>query len=155
MYSSKIIKNIFEDLKRITKADYSLHSLDGKELEGTFKKGTVRDEVVEGFASSGADSQTLDGFYFFRVKSRKSDNFILIVNAYGGDGYMLGRIALSELTHILGMGDDASDKEDFYRGIINDSLLPADIDREAGRLKISGALKRCVYRIRDDSKYVL
>ena len=155
MYSSKVIKSIFEDLKRITKADYALHSLDGKELEGTFKKGTIREETVEAFALSGADSQTLEGNYFFRLKSSKADNFILIVNAYGGDGYMLGRIALSELMHILGVGDDASDKQDFYRGIINDSLLPSDIEREAGRLKIAGDLTRNVYQIRISPDFVL
>ncbi len=155
MYSVKVIKNIFEDLKRITKADYALYGQDGTLLYGTFKSQPVKQETIGGFISSGADSQTLEGFYFFRVKSEKADNMILVVNGYGGDGYMFGRIALSELACLLGMGDDASDLDDLYRGIIFDRMLPGDIEREAGRLKVPAGLQRCVYCIKTDGDVLL
>ena len=150
MYLTKVIKNIFDDLKRITKADFALYGQDGNLLYGTFKNQPVKQETVSGFISSGADSQTLEGFYFFRVKSEKADHMTLIVNGYGGDGYMFGRIALSELVCLLGMGDDASDLDDLYRGIIFDRMLPGDIEREAGRLKVHAGLHRCVYCIKTD-----
>ncbi len=150
MYLTKVIKNIFDDLKRITKADFALYGQDGNLLYGTFKNQPVKQETVSGFISSGADSQTLEGFYFFRVKSEKADHMTLIVNGYGGDGYMFGRIALSELACLLGLGDDASDLDDLYRGIIFDRMLPADIEREAKRLKIPAGLKRCIYCVKID-----
>ena len=77
MYSVKVIKNIFDDLKRITKADYALYGQDGTLLYGTFKSQPVKQETIGTFISSGADSQTLEGFYFFRVKSEKADNMTL------------------------------------------------------------------------------
>ena len=154
MYSAKIVKSIIDDLKRITKADYCLCGADGHKLASTFEKNSIKTGVIETFIESGADSQNIDGYYFFRVKSSKGDNFVLAVNAYGGDGYMFGRIALSELTHLLDFGDEASDRGDFFRALINDSLLPSDMEREAGRLKLQSNKERNVYTIKIESDYI-
>lgn len=152
MFSIKLIESCLEDLKRITRADFYLCDLLGELLVNTFEQFSLDKSIIMDFSSSSAESQNLKGFYFQKIRSDNGDELILVVYAGGNDGYMLSRIAASEVQHMLGVGSESIDKNEFFHDLLMDNILPGEIEKRAHKLKIRDNISRVVYSILIDDE---
>lgn len=147
MQSLKLVQSGLEDLKRITRADFYLCDESIDELINTFDQIVVDKDIIAGFIQSSADSQNIKGYYYQKVSINPNENLILIVYAGGNDGYMISRIAASEILHLMGTKSANEDKEEFFRDLVLDNILPGEIEKRARKLKIHGSATRVVYYI--------
>lgn len=154
MLSVKLLQSGLEDLKNITRADFYLQDLDGDVLVDTARKGDGDKELIAGFIESSAESQNVKGAYYQKIEIDSETTFILVVYAAGNDGYMLSRIATSEIVHLVGANRGKLDKEEFFKDILLDNILPADIDRRGKSLKYKEGISRTVYSIMLDEDFV-
>ena len=152
MASTKILKSGLEDLKRITRADFFLCGNDGEAICSTFDRFPLKEQVIESFVMSSAEGQEVNGHHFFKITGKSDDKYVLIVNAHGGDGYMLGRIAVSEVMHFLGMGSERMDKEEYYQDLLTSQMVSAEIQARASKLGIPTDISRAVYCIETDEE---
>lgn len=150
MASTKIIKSGLEDLKRITRADFYVCDGDGIQVCSTFEKLTIKDSSITSFIQSSAEGQEINGHHFFKITKSDDEKYIVIVNAHGGDGYMIGRIAVSEVMHFLGLGSERMDQDEFYQELLSSEMVPSEIDARARKLKIVNNILRAVYCIEMD-----
>ena len=127
MASTKILKSGLEDLKRITRADFYLCNSDCEPICSTFDKLSIKESVISSFIASSAEGQEVNGHHFFKIVKDDDERYVLIVNAHGGDSYMFGRIAVSEVMHFLGMGSEKMDKEEFYQGLLSGQMVSSEI----------------------------
>lgn len=148
----KLIESGLEDLKRITRADYYLCDSNGEELVSTFEQLNVEKDIIINFADSSAESQNIKGYYFQKIVLEQEDVLILVVYAGGNDGYMLSRIAASEIKHLMGARSEIKDKEEFYKDIILDNILPAEIEKRAVKIKVRDNIRRIVYCVLVDEE---
>lgn len=147
MLSVKLITSGLEDLKRITKADFYLADREGDVLVNTFEQFGLEKNIITEFAHSSAESQNIKGYYFQKIRVDDSEDLILVVYANGNDGYMLSRIASSEIKHLVGIGASNMDKYELYRDVLLDNILPAEALRRSSKLKIHNNSKRVVYEV--------
>lgn len=152
MASTKIIKSGLEDLKRITRSDFYVCDSEGIQICSTFDKLTIKDSSITSFIQSSAEGQEVNGHHFFKLTGAGEEQYVLIVNAHGGDGYMLGRIAASEVMHFLGMGSDKMDKEEYYQELLSSQMVSSEILSRASKLKIAPGVSRAVYCIETDEE---
>lgn len=154
MLSIKLLQSGLEDLKNITRADFYLCDSEGDILIDTAGKGDSDRELIEGFISSSAESQNIKGAYYQKIIIDSDTTFVLVVYAAGNDGYMLSRIAASEIIHLVGAHKGKQDKEEFYRDLLLDNILPADIERRIKSLKLKDGVMRTVYSIMLEDDFI-
>ena len=65
---------------------------------------------------------------------------------------MLGRIAVSEVMHFLGMGSEKMDKEEFYQELLSSQLVSSEIQSRSSKLGIATNIHRAVYCIETDEE---
>lgn len=152
MASKKILKSGLEDLKRITRADFYLCNSEGEAICSTFDRLSIKESVISSFIMSSAEGQEVNGHHFFKISRDEEEIYVLIVNAHGGDGYMLGRIAVSEVMHFLGMGSEKMDKEEFYQELLSSQLVSSEIQSRSSKLGIATNIHRAVYCIETDEE---
>lgn len=153
MLSLKLIQSAIKDLKNITQADYALFDNEGSVLVQTYDKGGLKDVEILSFLESGASSQEIGTNHYFRIE-KDDDIYALLVNSRAGDGHIYGRIAVSEITHFMNAGSDRLEKEEFYRDIINERIIPSAISSGAAKLKISLTGTRVVYYIETETEFL-
>lgn len=147
MLSSKIIQSSINDLKKITKADFCVADETGRELVTTFEYLDLPQDIIMGFAASPADSQNISGYHLLKIIDEDDIVYVLIVHGNGSDGYVLGRIAVSEITHLLSAYKERVDYNGFYQNLLMDNLLTVDIYNKANKLNIRAVLDRVIYLI--------
>lgn len=146
MISTKLIQSSLEDLKEITKADFCVADLEGRELISTFEEFPVSPKVLQSFLDSEAQSQMVANCYMLKCEDAP-EPYLLLVNAGGGDGYQLGRIAVSAIGHLLEATRERVDKDSFYQSLLSDNLSGMELYNKAGRLNIKADQQRVVYVI--------
>ena len=67
MISNQILQSTLDGLKSITKTDFGIYDLDGKQLVSTLPDTEADKADLAGFAQSQADSQTIGELQFFKV----------------------------------------------------------------------------------------
>ena len=153
MVASGLLESALTDLKNISSADFCICDEEGRVLVTTFDKFSLKTETIVGFMENDSNNQETLGYHFFKLDIKDEGRFAIVVDSKGKDGYMLGRIAVSELRHLYNIGTGKLDINDFYRNLISGQMLPSDIYAQATRLKIVTNVLREVYCIEVDADY--
>ncbi len=150
MISSQVIKSSIDELKAIAKVDLSVWDLEGKVIAATFESGEITPALIAGFAESPADSQVIGTHHLMKVLDEEEVLYILDANGSGEETYMLGKIAVSQLQHLILAYKERYDRNNFFQNLLLDNMLLVDIYNKARKLHIEAAVPRAVFLIETD-----
>lgn len=151
MISNQVIQASINDLKTITRVDICVMDLDGNELAATFEHSESYKKIVDYFVSSPADSQEIQGSHYFKVYDKKQAVYILVTKAGNEDAHTIGKVAVSQLQHLLAAYKEKYDKNNFMQNLLLDNLLRVDIYNRAKQLHIETEARRVVFIV--ETKY--
>lgn len=152
MISSQVIRSSIEELKAISKVDLSVWDLEGKIVAATFESDEIEPALVAGFAGSPADSQVIGAHHLMKVLDEDEVLYILDAKGNNEDTYMLGKIAVSQLQHLIIAYKERYDRNNFFQNLLLDNMLLVDIYNKAKKLHIEAAVRRAVFLIETDKE---
>lgn len=151
MISNQILQNTIDGLKSITRIDLCVTDTEGIILASTFSEAEQSQSAVLAFVESPADSQTLQGFQFFKVFDEHQLEYVLLAKGTTEDVYMIGKIAAYQIQNLLVAYKERFDKDNFIKNLLLDNLLLVDIYNRAKKLHIEIDVRRTVFII--ETKY--
>ena len=88
------------------------------------------------------------------MKVLDEDEVLYILDAKGNneDTYMLGKIAVSQLQHLIIAYKERYDRNNFFQNLLLDNMLLVDIYNKAKKLHIEAAVRRAVFLIETDKE---
>lgn len=146
MISTQTIQNSLEELKAITHVELGVYELDGSPVAATTQEH-IAAETLTGFASSPADSQVMGADHLLKVMDEGELRYLLVARGMGDDAYMVGRIAVSELQHLITAYKERFDRNNFFQNLLLDNLLRVDIYNRAKKLRIDVSAPRAVFLV--------
>lgn len=148
MISNQIIQTTIDDLRGITRIDLCVLDVSGSQIAATFdmEEGVSRD-ILGAFAASPAESQSLQGYHFFKVYDEGQLSYVLLVKGTSDDAYMIGKIAVKQLEGLIVAYKQRFDRNNFIQNLLLDNLLLVDISNQAKKLHINQDTLRVVYLI--------
>lgn len=152
MISSQVIRSSIEELKTISKIDLSVWDLEGKVVAATFESEEITPSLISGFADSPADSQVIGAHHLMKVLDEDELLYILDARGSGEDAYMLGKIAVSQLQHLIIAYKERYDRNNFFQNLLLDNMLLVDIYNRAKKLHIEASVRRAVFLIETDKE---
>ena len=152
MISSQVIRSSIEELKAISKIDLSVWDLEGKVVAATFESDEITPELIAGFAASPADSQVMGMHHLMKVLDEEEVLYILDAKGGSEDTYMLGKIAVSQLQHLIVAYKERYDRNNFFQNLLLDNMLLVDIYNRAKKLHIEASARRAVFLIETDKE---
>lgn len=152
MISGQIIKNSIEELSAISKVDLAVWDSEGKEIAATFETGDISPTLISGFVESPADSQVIGQHHLLKVLDEEAVLFVLDAKGSSEDTYMIGRIAVSQLQHLIIAYKERYDRNNFFQNLLLDNMLLVDIYNRAKKLHIEAAVPRAVFLIETDKE---
>ena len=152
MISSQVIRSSIEELKTISKIDLSVWDLEGKVVAATFESEEITPVLVSGFADSPADSQVIGAHHLMKVLDEDEVLFILDAKGSSEEAYMLGKIAVSQLQHLIIAYKERYDRNNFFQNLLLDNMLLVDIYNRAKKLHIEASVRRAVFLIETDKE---
>lgn len=152
MISGQIIKNSIEELSAISKVDLAVWDSEGKEIAATFETGDISPTLISGFVESPADSQVIGQHHLLKVLDEEAVLFVLDAKGGSEDTYMIGRIAVSQLQHLIIAYKERYDRNNFFQNLLLDNMLLVDIYNRAKKLHIEAAVPRAVFLIETDKE---
>lgn len=152
MISGQIIKNSIEELSAISKVDLAVWDSEGKEIAATFETGDISPTLISGFVESPADSQVIGQHHLLKVLDEEAVLFVLDAKGSSEDTYMIGRIAVSQLQHLIIAYKERYDRNNFFQNLLLDNMLLVDIYNRAKKLHIEVAVPRAVFLIETDKE---
>ena len=147
MISGQVIQNAIDELKTITRVDLCVLDTDGNQVATTFTDEQPDVSSIELFVQSPADSQVMQGCHFFKIMDNQIPEYVLVSRGNGEDGYMIGKIAVSELRNLMIAYHEKQDRNSFIQNVLMDNMLLVDIYNRAKKLHIDIEAKRVVYLI--------
>ena len=150
MISSQVIRSSIEELKAISKIDLSVWDLEGKVVAATFESEEITPELITGFVHSPADSQVMGAHHLMKVLDEEEVLYILDAKGGSEDTYMLGKIAVSQLQHLIVAYKERYDRNNFFQNLLLDNMLLVDIYNRAKKLHIEASARRAVFLIETD-----
>ena len=147
MISGQVIQNAIDELKAITRVDLCVLDTDGNTVATTFSDEELDVSSIELFVQSPADSQVMQGCHFFKIMDCQVAEYVLVARGNGEDGYMIGKIAVSELRNLMIAYHEKQDRNSFIQNVLLDNMLLVDIYNRAKKLHIDIEAKRVVYLI--------
>lgn len=145
MISNQVLQTTIEGLKNISRVDLCVADSEGKVLVSTFSEMNVQKEEIVHFAGSGAESQMLGGYQFFKVYDDQQLEYILLANGGNDDVYLVGKMAAFQLQNLLTAYKERFDKDNFVKNLLLDNLLLVDIYNRAKKLHIEADVRRVVF----------
>lgn len=152
MISSQIIKTSIEELSTISKVDPAVWDLEGKEVAATFETDEISQKMISGFVDSPADSQVIGMHHLLKVLDEDAVLFILDAKGKNEDTYMIGRIAVSQLQHLIVAYKERYDRNNFFQNLLLDNMLLVDIYNRAKKLHIEAAIPRAVFLVETEKE---
>ena len=152
MISSQVIRSSIEELKTISKVDLCVWDLEGKVVATTFDAEEISTALIEGFVDSPADSQVIGMHHLLKVLDEDEVLFILDAKGSSEEAYMLGKIAVSQLQHLIVAYKERYDRNNFFQNLLLDNMLLVDIYNRAKKLHIEAAVPRAVFLIETDKE---
>ncbi len=152
MISSQIIKTSIEELGAISKVDLAVWDSEGKEVAATFETDDISPALISGFVESPADSQVIGQHHLLKVLDEESVLFVLDARGISEDTYMIGKIAVSQLQHLIIAYKERYDRNNFFQNLLLDNMLLVDIYNRAKKLHIEAAVPRAVFLIETDKE---
>ena len=147
MISSQIIQTSIDELKAITKVDLSVYDLSGSLVASTAGKMEISVEMINGFASSPADSQVIGPHHLLKILDEGDLLYILVSRGVSEDAYMVGKIAVCQLQNLAIAYKERFDRNNFFQNLPLDNLLLVDIYNRAKKLHIEVSAPRAVYLV--------
>ncbi len=152
MISSQVIRSSIEELRAISKVDLCVWDLEGKVVATTFDTEEITSALIEGFVQSPADSQVIGMHHLLKVLDEDEALFILDARGSSEEAYMLGRIAVSQLQHLIIAYKERYDRNNFFQNLLLDNMLLVDIYNRAKKLHIEAAVPRAVFLVETDKE---
>lgn len=150
MISSQVIRSSIEELKAISKIDLSVWDLEGDVVAATFESDEITPSLIAGFVESPADSQVIGAHHLMKVLDEEEVIYILDARGSSEDTYMLGKIAVSQLQHLIVAYKERYDRNNFFQNLLLDNMLLVDIYNRAKKLHIEATARRAVFLIETD-----
>ncbi|MCR5527114.1 MAG: helix-turn-helix domain-containing protein [Lachnospiraceae bacterium] len=147
MIANQIIATCIEELNEITKVDFAVLDLDGTVVATTNDKFYLSPLSVRSFIDSTADSQVINDYHLFRVVDEEVTAYVLAASSENDTEYMMGRVAVSELGHLITAYKEKLDRNNFYQSLLLDNMLLVDIYNRAKKLHIRTDIRRTVFLI--------
>ena len=144
MISGQVIQNAIDELKAITRVDLCVLDTDGNTVATTFSDEELDVSSIELFVQSPADSQVMQGCHFFKIMDNQIPEYVLVARGNGEDGYMIGKIAVSELHNLMVAYHEKQDRNSFIQNVLMDNMLLVDIYNRAKKLHIDADVRRVV-----------
>lgn len=152
MISEQKIQASIDEVRAIARVDVCVFEPDGRTAASTLKPHELPDgELVESFARSGAESQTISDYHFFKVAVKGCTEYILAAKGSGQDVDVIGRLAASQLCSLISAYEDRYDRNAFIQKLLIDNLQPSYICNWARKLHIRQEAERMVFLI--ETKY--
>ena len=126
--------------------------LEGKVVATTFDAEEITSALIEGFVQSPADSQVIGMHHLLKVLDEDEALFILDARGSSEEAYMLGRIAVSQLQHLIIAYKERYDRNNFFQNLLLDNMLLVDIYNRAKKLHIEAAVPRAVFLVETDKE---
>ena len=152
MISSQVIRSSIEELRASSKVDLCVWDLEGKVVATTFDAEEITSALIEGFVQSPADSQVIGMHHLLKVLDEDEALFILDARGSSEEAYMLGRIAVSQLQHLIIAYKERYDRNNFFQNLLLDNMLLVDIYNRAKKLHIEAAVPRAVFLVETDKE---
>ena len=146
MVSNQILQSTIEGLKNISRVDFAVMDIEGKEIAATFDTKSCVARCVE-FSKSHADSQELQGYQYFKIYDEYQLEYILVVCGTGDDAYMIGKMSAFQIQNLLVAYKERFDKDNFVKNLLLDNLLLVDIYSRSKKLRMPTEQKRTVMLI--------
>ena len=147
MISNQVIQTSIDELKNITKTDLCVMDMEGITVATTFNDESFDWNLISGFIGSPADSQIVNGYHMLKIFEDGEILYVLIAKGIGGDAYMVGRIAVSQIQNLVIAYKEHFDKNNFFQNLLLDNLLLVDIYNRAKKLHIESEKPRVVYLV--------
>ncbi len=147
MISTPILQSTIDELKAITKVDLAVYDLFGSLIVTTFDKKEISPDILTAFAASPADTQVMGPMHLLKVLDEDEPHYILAAKSISEDAYMIGKIAVSQLQHLLVAYKERFDRGNFFQNLILDNLLLVDVYNRAKKLHIELTVPRAVFLI--------
>lgn len=141
MISNQILQNTLDGLKGISRVEFCIVDVDGKEAASTMDMGNCAKAAVE-FAASAADSQEIQGCQYFKIFDEQQLEYILVAGGAGEDVYMIGKMAAFQIQNLLVAYKERFDKDNFVKNLLLDNLLLVDIYSRSKKLHIQTDVPR-------------
>lgn len=152
MISEQKIQAAIDEVRAIARVDVCVFEPGGRAAASAMEQGELPGkELVESFALSPAESQTVSGCHFFKVTVKGRMEYILAVRGYGQDVDVIGRLAASQLGRLISAYEDRYDRNAFIQKLLIDNLQPSYICNWARKLHIRQEASRRVFLI--ETKY--
>lgn len=150
MISNQIIQTCLDDLKAITRVDLGVYDLNGEEIAATSNMQKPDEGVMCSFVESAADGQVVGNFHLLKVKDEDAAAYVLVSLGFGEDAYMIGRIGVSQIEHLIVAYKEKFDRNNFFQNLLLDNMLLVDIYNRAKKLHINIKVPRVIYMIESD-----
>ena len=152
MISNQILQTTIEGLKGITRIDLCVCDTEGKVLATTFPDAEEYESSILIFVDSPADSQVIGMHHLLKVLDEDEALFILDARGSSEEAYMLCRIAVSQLQHLIIAYKERYDRNNFFQNLLLDNMLLVDIYNRAKKLHIEAAVPRAVFLVETDKE---
>ncbi len=131
MISNQILQTTIDGLKDITRIDISVMDTEGKVLASTVENAEQYENIVLSFVASPADSQSIQGYQFFKVFEEHQLEYVIVAKGDSEDVFMVGKIAAFQIQNLLVAYKERYDKDNFIKNLLLDNLLLVDIYNRA------------------------
>lgn len=147
MITKAVIQTCLDNLKELTKVDFCVIDVEGMLMAGTLPGRLTEDSVLDDFLHSSADSQMIGEDYLFKIRDDKEVTHILTTRGGQADGYIFGKIAVSQIQQLIEAYKEQYDHTNFMQNLLMDNLLLVDIYNRAKKLGIPAEAKRIVFLV--------
>lgn len=147
MITSQIIQNSIDELKAITKVDLGVYDLTGLVVATTMDKNDISTDLIRSFVNSPADSQVIGAHHLLKILDEGELLYILVARGMSDDVYMVGKIAVSQIQHLVVAYKERFDRNNFFQNLLLDNLLLVDIYNRAKKLHIEATMPRAVFLV--------
>lgn len=151
MITRQVIQSCIDELKELTKVDFCVLDNQGMVMGSTTDAPGPDTEVLKSFLDSQADSQIIGSNYLFKVKEENEPAYVLVSKGSQADSYLMGRIAVNELQHLIVAYREQYNHNDFIQNLLLDNLLLVDIYNRAAKLGIPVQARRIAFVVEVDS----
>ena len=145
MISNQVIQKALDEIKEISGVELAVMDLNGVQAAATFSTEKISSVTIRSFIDSGAEDSVNAGYHFYRIVSDGVTDYVLAAVGSDDKTEMVSRLALSEMTALIGAYKEKMDKNAFFQNLIMDNMLVVDIYSRAKKLLIPTDSIRCVF----------
>ena len=131
------MQEILDDAMEISRIPMVLYDADGNEVASTLSSQEEWKEAVHGFLVSDIDTQSIGNLHYFKVFVLGTLSYVLLVLNYTQDALTIGRLTASQIRRLLESSVETVTKSGFLRNLLSGSMAPAEITRQAKKLKLT------------------